>query len=63
MDGWMDEWMDCKCSNAFFLSGGYYSDTLAYVSKQCRKCPNGTFVSDEKRPGKRAQDCVACPQG
>ena len=59
----MDEWIDCKCSNALFLSGGYYSDTLAYVSKQCRKCPNGTFVSDEKRPGKRAQDCVACPQG
>ncbi|KAL9978289.1 hypothetical protein ACROYT_G015788 [Oculina patagonica] len=43
--------------------GGYYSDTLAYVSDQCRKCPNGTFVSLDNRPGKRASDCVACPQG
>ncbi|KAL9978290.1 hypothetical protein ACROYT_G015789 [Oculina patagonica] len=43
--------------------GGYYSDTLAYVSDQCKKCPNGTFVSLDNRPGKRASDCVACPQG
>ncbi|CAH3031156.1 unnamed protein product [Pocillopora meandrina] len=43
--------------------GGFFSDTLAYVSDQCKRCPNGTFVSLDKKPGRRALDCVACPQG
>ncbi|KAL9969032.1 hypothetical protein ACROYT_G021194 [Oculina patagonica] len=44
-------------------AGGFYSDTKAYVSEGCRKCPNGTFVPYNKAPGKKAQDCIACPQG
>ncbi|XP_022792460.1 uncharacterized protein LOC111331582 isoform X1 [Stylophora pistillata] len=43
--------------------GGFFSDTLAYVSDQCKRCPNGTFVSPDKKPGRRALDCAACPQG
>ncbi|KAL9964157.1 hypothetical protein ACROYT_G027749 [Oculina patagonica] len=44
-------------------TGGFYSDTKAFVSKSCLKCPNGTFVPYDKAPGKRAGDCIACPQG
>ncbi|XP_078356902.1 uncharacterized protein LOC144641748 [Oculina patagonica] len=43
--------------------GGFYSNTKAYVGESCLKCPNGTFVPYHKAPGKRARDCIACPQG
>ena len=47
----------------FNILGGYYSDTEAFVSDSCLRCPNGTFVSENDAPGKRARDCRACPQG
>ena len=48
-------------SNIFL--GGFYSDTKAYVSESRLQCPGGTFVPYNKAPGKRARDCIACPQG
>ncbi|XP_068690433.1 putative leucine-rich repeat-containing protein DDB_G0281931 [Montipora foliosa] len=44
-------------------AGGYYSDTAAFVSDSCQRCPIGTFVHKNKAPGKSALDCSACPQG
>ena len=46
-----------------FLIGGFYSDTIAFVSDGCLRCPNGTFVPYSKAPGKSARECIACPQG
>ncbi|XP_022789916.1 uncharacterized protein LOC111329440 isoform X4 [Stylophora pistillata] len=43
--------------------GGFYSDTLAYVAKGCKKCPNGSYVPFDKTPGKSILDCKACPLG
>ncbi|XP_078382310.1 uncharacterized protein LOC144664996 [Oculina patagonica] len=43
--------------------GGFYSDILGYVSKTCKRCPNGSFVAYEKTPGKQIQDCKSCPLG
>ncbi|XP_068695970.1 uncharacterized protein [Montipora foliosa] len=43
--------------------GGYYSDTAAFASDSCLRCPNGTFIHKSKAPGKSARDCNACPQG
>ena len=45
------------------LLGGFYSDKVGYVAKSCMKCPNGSFVSLNKAPGTRPEDCKACPQG
>lgn len=45
------------------LTGGFYSDTKAYIGVSCLKCPNGTFVNYKNAPGTRAIDCIACPQG
>ena len=28
-----------------------------------KKCSNGTFVSEQRSPGTKATDCVACPYG
>ena len=44
-------------------TGGYYSDTPAFVSDSCKRCPNGTFVHINKAPGKSYFDCSNCPQG
>ena len=46
-----------------FLSGGFYSDDVGYVSTSCKKCPNGSFVALDKAPGKQVQDCKTCPLG
>ena len=43
--------------------GGFYSDTMAFVSKECKRCPEGTYIPRNKWPGKRPEDCKACPQG
>ncbi len=43
--------------------GGFYSDDVGYVAKSCKKCPNGSFVSIDKAPGTRKQDCKSCPEG
>ena len=53
----------CLFSFSKIFIGGFYSDTKAYVSESCLKCPNGAFVPYNKAPGKRARDCIACPQG
>ena len=50
-------------SSLVVVLGGFYSDKVGYVATNCKKCPNGSFVSLEKAPGKRAEDCKACPQG
>ena len=48
----------------FHSAGGYFSDSLAFVSKNgCSRCPNGTYVPLDKRPGTHALNCTACPQG
>ena len=47
----------------YFLSGGFYSDDVGYVSTSCKKCPNGSFVALDKAPGKRVQDYKTCPLG
>ena len=44
-------------------TGGYYSDTPAFVSDSCKRCPNGTFVHKNKAPGKSYFDCSSCSQG
>ena len=43
--------------------GGFYSDDVGYVAKSCKKCPDGSFVSYDKAPGTRKQDCISCPEG
>ncbi|KAL9962150.1 hypothetical protein ACROYT_G031229 [Oculina patagonica] len=43
--------------------GGFYSDTVGFVGKICKRCPNGSFVVYEKTPGKQIQDCKSCPLG
>ena len=45
------------------LSGGFYSDTLGYVADGCKKCPNGSYVAFDKKPGKSILDCKTCPDG
>ena len=45
------------------FSGGFYSDDAGYVGESCKKCPNGSFVSFDKAPGTRKQDCKSCPEG
>ncbi len=46
-----------------FFSGGFYSDTVGYLGKTCKRCPNGSFVAYEKTPGKHHRDCKSCPLG
>ena len=48
---------------SFVLSGGFYSDTKAFVNDGCRKCTIGTFVHYNEAPGKRPFDCKPCPEG
>ena len=36
---------------------------LGYVAHGCKKCPNGSYVSFDKTPGKSVLDCKACPEG
>ncbi|XP_078350785.1 uncharacterized protein LOC144635566 [Oculina patagonica] len=43
--------------------GGFYADALAYVARSCKSCPNGSYVSFDRAPGKSVLDCKACPQG
>lgn len=45
------------------LAGGFYSDDVGLVSTSCKRCPNGSFVTLNKAPGKQAQDCKTCPLG
>ena len=28
-----------------------------------KRCSNGTYVSEQRSPGTKATDCVACPYG
>ena len=44
-------------------TGAYYSDTQAFVSGSCKRCPNGTFVHIYKAPGKSYFECRNCPYG
>ncbi|XP_068756646.1 uncharacterized protein [Montipora capricornis] len=44
-------------------AGGYYSDTAAFVSDSCKRCPIGTFVHKNKASGKSSLDCSTCPEG
>jgi len=46
-----------------FLLGGFFSDDVGHVAENCKQCPNGSFVSFDKAPGKQAQDCKSCPHG
>ena len=39
------------------LSGGFYSDTLAFVNDGCQHSANRTFVHYNKAPGKNQFDC------
>ena len=52
-------------SSQIFISptGGYYSDSLAFVSDSCKRCPDGSFVHLSHAPGKSHFDCKACPTG
>ena len=50
-------------SNTFFPTGGYYSDSLAFVNDSCKRCPNGTFVHLNDAPGKSHFECKSCPTG
>ena len=50
-------------SHWFSFSGGFYSDNLAFVAKGCKKCPNGSYVAYDKKPGKSVLDCKTCPLG
>ncbi|XP_027060267.1 uncharacterized protein LOC113686794 [Pocillopora damicornis] len=43
--------------------GGFYSDVLAHVGINCKKCPTGSYVPFDKAPGKQKQDCKSCPEG
>ena len=45
------------------FAGGFYSDTAAYVAEGCKRCPNGSYVSFHKAPGKSVLGCKACPEG
>ena len=45
------------------FSGGFYSDDLAYVAEDCKKCPNGSYVPYDQTPGKSVLDCKTCPEG
>ena len=45
------------------LPGGFYSDTLGYVAQSCKRCPNGSYVAYDKKPGKSVLDCKSCPLG
>lgn len=45
------------------FSGGFYSDSLAYVARECKRCPNGSYVAYHKKPGKSVLDCKTCPLG
>ena len=44
-------------------TGGYYSDSLAFASDSCKRCPDGSFVHLSDAPGKSHFDCKACPRG
>ncbi|XP_066025658.1 uncharacterized protein [Pocillopora verrucosa] len=50
-----------KC--VYCSPGGFYSDTLGYVADGCKKCPNGSYVAYDKKPGKSVLDCKTCPEG
>ena len=43
------------------FTGGFYQDEMGQVD--CKRCSIGTFVSEQRRPGTKATDCVACPYG
>ena len=45
------------CINA----GGFYQDELG--GTELKNCSMGTYVSEERHPGKSATDCWACPYG
>ena len=33
------------------------------MEKNCKRCPNGSFVPFDKTPGTSSQDCKSCPLG
>lgn len=42
-------------------TGGFYQDEMGET--ECKYCGTGTYVSEERHPGKSATDCWACPYG
>jgi hypothetical protein len=42
-------------------TGGFYQDEMGET--EFKYCSKGTYVSEERHPGKRATDCWACPYG
>ena len=49
-------------------SGGFYQDEEAMFKilshgLGCKQCPLGSFVPEEKAPGKDRGECQACPEG
>ncbi|XP_078366402.1 uncharacterized protein LOC144650576 [Oculina patagonica] len=42
-------------------AGGFYQDEMGETGY--KTCSNGTYVSEERHPGKSATDCWACPYG
>nr|XP_058967946.1 putative leucine-rich repeat-containing protein DDB_G0281931 [Pocillopora verrucosa] len=42
-------------------AGGFYQDEMGQV--EYKRCSNGTYVSEQRSPGTKATDCVACPYG
>ncbi|XP_072051655.1 uncharacterized protein [Amphiura filiformis] len=49
-------------------AGGYFQERSGQVSEDrggigCKLCVNGTFVSPDEAPGRRAADCEVCPTG
>lgn len=66
MDNWTPDSVDGRQSHDscdLLFSGGFYSDSLAFVGKGCKKCPNGSYVAYDKKPGKSVSDCKSCPLG
>ena len=45
----------------YSYTGGFYQDEMGET--ECKYCGTGTYVSEERHPGKSATDCWACPYG
>ena len=45
----------------WLILGGFYQSEMGQIS--CKNCSTGTYVSEERHPGKTPTDCHACPYG
>ncbi|PFX15056.1 Leucine-rich repeat-containing protein 15 [Stylophora pistillata] len=43
--------------------GGFFSDNVGHVPRNCKRCPTGSFVAYDEAPGTRAEDCKSCHEG